>query len=167
VARICQISPQLAAFGSGLGRFGTESGRILWRMTSQSISPSYRDAAAGRRRSIVADLAFWSVVGAIVAALSKPAGEWWRVPQPVLLAGGVSFAALGVGLLIGLSRIRFIPRGLVWGFGASNLLLAPIAWLAAALRWLPLSAAGNLALITAGLAALVLGSWQLNALRRS
>ena len=106
-------------------------------------------------------------MGAIVAALSELAGEWWGVPQPVLLAGGVIFAALGVGLLVGLSRIRLIPRGLVWGFAASNLLLAPLAWVAAALRWLPLSAAGDVALTVAGFAALVLGVWQLNALRRS
>lgn len=103
----------------------------------------------------------------MVAALSEPAGEWWGVPQPVLLAGGVTFAALGAGLLLGLSRMRVIPRGLVWGFGASNLVLAPLAWLAAELRWLSISAAGNLAMIIAGFAALVLGIWQLNALRRS
>jgi hypothetical protein len=135
-------------------------------MTSQSISSSYRDAAAARRRSIVADLAFWSGVGAIVAALSEPVGKWWGVPQPVLLAGGVSFVVLGVGVLVGLSRIRLVPRGLVWGFGASNLLLAPLAWAAAGLRWLPLSAAGNLALFVAGFAAVALGIWQLMALRR-
>ena len=105
-------------------------------------------------------------MGVTVAALSEPLGEMWSAPQPVLLAGGVTFAALGAGLLVGLSRIRVIPRVLVWGFGASNLLLAPLAWVAAALRWLPLSAAGNVALMFAGLAALVLGIWQLNALRR-
>jgi hypothetical protein len=136
-------------------------------MTSQSISRSYPDAAAGQRRSIAADLAFWSVVGAIVAALSEPLGEWWGLPQRILLAGGVTFAVLGVSLLVGLSRIRVIPSGLVWGFGVSNLLLAPLAWFAAALHWLPLSAAGNLALMFAGFAALVLGIWQFNALRRS
>jgi hypothetical protein len=136
-------------------------------MTSQSISRSYRGAAPARRRPIVADLAFWSVVGATVAALSEPLGEWWGVAQPVLLAGGVTFVALGVSLLVGLSRIRLIPSGLVWGFGVSNLLLAPLAWMGAALRWLPLSSAGDVALVFAGFAALVLGIWQLNALRRA
>ena len=149
-------------FGLIWHRFGPHS----WHMTSQSISRSYRDAGAGLRRSIVADLAFWGVVGAIVAALSEPLGEWWRVSQPVLLAGGVTFAILGAGFLVGLSRMRVISRGLVWGFGASNLLLAPLAWISAALRWLPLSAAGDLALMFAGFAALVLGIWQLSALRR-
>ena len=86
--------------------------------------------------------------------------------QQVLLAGGVTFAILGAGLLVGLSRIPVISRGLVWGFGASNLLLAPLAWISAALRWLPLSAAGDVALMFAGFAALVLGIWQLSALRR-
>ena len=105
-------------------------------------------------------------MGAIVAALSEPLGEWWGVPQPMLLAGGVTFVILGTGLLVGLPRIRLIPRGLVWGFGASNLLLAALAWVAAALRWLPLSAAGNWALVFAGCGALVLGIWQLNTTRR-
>jgi hypothetical protein len=106
-------------------------------------------------------------VGAIVAALSEPLGEWWGLPPRILLAGGVTFAVLGVGLLVGLPRIRVLPRGLVWGFGASNLLLAPLAWVAAAVRWLPLSAAGDVALMFAGFAGLVLGIWQLNTLRRS
>ena len=85
----------------------------------------------------------------------------------MLLAGGVAFAVLGAGLVLALSRIRVIPRALVGGFAASNLLLAPLAWVAAALHWLPLSAAGNVALIIAGFAAVVLGIWQVNALRRS
>jgi hypothetical protein len=49
----------------------------------------------------------------------------------------------------------------------SNLLLAPIMWAAALLSWLPLSAAGNWALADGGAVALVLGVWQLTALRRS
>jgi hypothetical protein len=55
----------------------------------------------------------------------------------------------------------------VLGFGVSNLLLVPTLWAAALGGWLPLSAAGNWALAGAGDVALVLGIWQLNALRRS
>jgi hypothetical protein len=136
-------------------------------MTSKSISISYRDAVAGRRQSIVADLVFWSVVGAIVAIFSRPLGDWWGLSQSVLRAGGVAFVAVGAGLLVGLTRIRLVPRYLVWGFGAFNLVLAPLAWLAAELRWLPLSAQGDWAVAFAGVAALVLGIWQLSTLRTS
>lgn len=135
-------------------------------MTCEYISHEYRVAADGRWRSIGADLAFWTAVGATVAVLSGPLGRLWSVPQPALVAGGVAFAVLGPGLLVGLSRIRPTPRGLVWSFGISNLVLAPLLWAAAKLRWLPLSTAGNWALSFAGLVALVLGVWQLSTLRR-
>lgn len=136
-------------------------------MTSESVSRSFRVSASGRWRPIAADLAFCSSVGAIVAALSRPLAQWWSVPQLVLLEGGVAFAVLGPGLLVGLSRIRPTPRGVVWSFGVTNLVLAPLLWTAAELRWLPLSVAGNWALIFAGAAALVLGVWQLSTLRRT
>lgn len=136
-------------------------------MTSESVSNRYRIAADGRWRSIGADLAFWGAVGAVVAALSGPLATLWSVPQSVLLGGGVAFAVLGAVLLFGLSRIQPTPRALVWSFGVSNLVLAPLLWLAAELRWLPLSAAGNWALIFAGAVALVLGIWQLTAGSRS
>lgn len=135
------------------------------RMTSNSISNRYRTTADGRWRSIAADLTFWSVVGASVAALSGPLGRLWSVSQPALAVGGVAFAVLGPGLLVGLSRTRPTPRGLVWSFGLSNLALAPLLWVAAELRWLPLSTAGNWALVSAGVVALVLGVWQLSTLR--
>jgi hypothetical protein len=89
------------------------------------------------------------------------------VPHAVLLAGGLSFLVGGIGLLLGLNRIRPTPRGLVAGFGVSNLLLAPIVWVAALFGWLPLSVAGNWALADAGAVALALGVWQLTAFRRS
>jgi hypothetical protein len=136
-------------------------------MTSTSISATSRQTDQTRWRPIRADLVFWTVVGGVVAALDQPLGNWWSVPHAVLLAGGLSFLVGGVGLLLGLNRIRPTPRGLVAGFGVSNLLLAPIMWAAALLGWLPLSVAGNWALADAGVVALVLGVWQLTAFRRS
>ncbi|MGH3532393.1 MAG: hypothetical protein ACRDT5_06785 [Mycobacterium sp.] len=135
-------------------------------MTSELVSDSHSQTDDGRRRSIFADLAFWSLAGAIVATLSGPLGDWWSVPHAALLAGGLAFLVGGVGLLFGLNRIRPTPRHLVWGFGVFNLIVAPIVWAAALNGWLPLSEPGNWALACAGGAALVLGGWQLNALRR-
>jgi Mg/Co/Ni transporter MgtE len=105
-------------------------------------------------------------VGAVIAALSGPISQWWNVPRTELVVGGVSFLVLGPVLLLGLSRVRPVSRGLVLAFGISNLLLAPTLWAAAALGWLPLTAAGNWSLASAGDVALVLGVWQLSALRR-
>jgi hypothetical protein len=136
-------------------------------MTSATISPSSRHADFARWRSIGADLAFWTVAGAVVAALSGRLGDWWNVPRAELLVGGLAFLVVGPALLFGLSRIRPTSHGLVLGFGVSNLLLAPAVWATAALGWLPLSAAGNWALAGAGDVALVLGAWQLTALRQS
>jgi hypothetical protein len=136
-------------------------------MTSTSISATSRQTDHARWQSVRADLVFWTVVGAVVAALDKPLGDWWHAPHSELLVGGLSFLVGGVGLLLGLSRLRPTPRALVAGFGVSNLLLAPILWAAALFGWLPLSAAGNWALADAGAVALGLGVWQLTALRRS
>jgi hypothetical protein len=136
-------------------------------MTSSTISRISRRTDATRWHSIVADLGFWTVVGAVVAAFSGRLGAWWSVPRAELLVGGLAFLVGGLVLLFGLNRIRPASRALVLSFGVSNLLLAPTLWAAAALGWLPLSAAGNWALAGAGDAALVLGIWQLTALRRS
>jgi hypothetical protein len=136
-------------------------------MTSTAISARSRQADYPRWRSIRADLVFWTVAGAVVAALDRPLGDWWSVPRAVLLAGGLSFVVLGVVLLLALSRTRPTPRGLVAGFVVTNFLLAPIVWAAALFGWLPLSAAGNWALADAGVVMLVLGVWQLTALLRS
>jgi hypothetical protein len=135
-------------------------------MTSATISRSSRETDVSRWRPIAADLLFWTAAGAVVAALSGPIGQWWNVPRIELLVGGVSFLVVGPVLLLGLSRVRPVPRGLVLAFGVSNLLLAPTLWTAAALGWLPLTAAGNWSLASAGDVALVLGVWQLSALRR-
>jgi hypothetical protein len=136
-------------------------------MTSASISARPCQTDATRWRSIRADLVFWTVVGAVVAAFSGPLGDWWNASRAELLIGGLSFLVVGVALLLGLHRIRPTSRGLVLGFGVSNLLLAPTLWTMALRGWLPLSAAGNWALAGAGDVALVLGVWQLTALRRS
>ena len=145
-------------------------------MTSASISSSSRTprSATHRRtdftrwRSIRADLGFWTVVGGFVAAFSGPLGNWWNVPRAELLIGGLAFLVAGVVLLFGLNRIRpDVARA-----GAGFRRFQPSAganhvggW--QLLGWLPLSAAGNWALAGAGDVALVLGIWQLTALRRS
>jgi hypothetical protein len=83
----------------------------------------------------------------------------------VLLSGGLIFVILGPILVLGLNRMR-PTRGLVAGFVVTNFLLAPLAWAAAWFGWLGLSHAGNWALVAAGAVMLVLGAWQLTALRR-
>jgi hypothetical protein len=134
-------------------------------MTNKPISDSHNQTDDRRRRSIVADLAFWSIAGAVVAALSGPLGHWWNVPRVVLIAGGLAFLVGGVGLLLGLNRIRRPLPHLVQGMGMFNLAFAPIVWATALYGWLPLSEAGNWALVCAGGVSLGLGCWQLNALR--
>jgi len=135
-------------------------------MTSTSISAKPRRTDVARWRSIRADLVFWTLAGAAVAALSGQLGDWWNVPRAVLVEGGLAFLVIGVVLLFGLNRIRPTTGGLVASFVVTNFLLAPIAWAAAFFGWLRLSAAGNWALADAGVVMLVLGIWQLTALRR-
>jgi hypothetical protein len=135
-------------------------------MTSTTISAKPRRTDVARWRSIVADLGFWTAVGAVVAALSGPLSDWWNVSRPALLVGGLAFVGIGVVLLLGLNRIRPTTGGLVASFVVTNFLLAPIVWAAAIFGWLRLSAAGNWALADAGVVMLVLGIWQLTALRR-
>jgi hypothetical protein len=135
-------------------------------MTTASISTRTRPTDATRWRSIRADLIFWTVAGAVVAALSGPFSEWWNVPRADLLIGGLAFLVAGPPLLFGLNRIRPTSRALVLGFAVTNLLLAPIVWAAAFFGWLSLSAAGNWALADAGAVMLALGVWQLTASRR-
>jgi hypothetical protein len=132
-------------------------------MTTTSISP--RPIDQSRRRSLRADLVFWTSAGAVVAALSGPLARWWDVPRAVLLDGGLVFVVLGPILLLGINRMR-PTRGLVAAFVVTNFLLTPLAWAAAWFGWLELSRAGNWALADAGVVMLVLGVWQLTALRR-
>jgi hypothetical protein len=129
-------------------------------MTSTSISTT------SRWQSIRADLVFWTVAGGVVAALSRPLADWWHVPRAVLLDGGLAFLVLGPVLLFGLNRVRPTTGPLVAAFVVTNFLLAPVTLAAAFLGWLPLSVAGNWALADAGAVMLVLGIWQLTALRR-
>ncbi len=132
-------------------------------MTSTTIS---RHTDSARRRSIRADLVFWTAAGAVVAALSGPLAHWWQVPRAVLLDVGLAFAVLGPLLLLGLYRMRPVSRGLVASFVVTNFLLAPLTAAAAWFDWLGLSAAGNWALADAAAVMLVLGVWQFAALRR-
>jgi hypothetical protein len=134
-------------------------------MTSEQISRGSSKTDDAARWSIVADVAFWSVAGAIGAALSERLGKWWGIPHGVLLSVGLAFLVGGAGLLFALNRVRPTSRRLVWGFGLFNLVLAPLAWVAALSGWLGLSTAGDWALGWTGGIALVLGIWQLNALR--
>jgi hypothetical protein len=134
-------------------------------MTSTSTSARSHPSDSARRRSVRADLVFWTCAGAVVAALSGPLARWWDVPPGVLLDGGLAFVVLGPVMLLGLNRIR-PTRGLVAGFVVTNFLLAPLAWAAAGFGWLGLSRAGNWALADAGVVMLALGAWQLTALRR-
>jgi hypothetical protein len=132
-------------------------------MTTTVISRHDTDSA--RRRPLRADLVFWTSAGAVVAALSNPLAHWWGVPRAVLLDGGLTFAILGPILLMGTNKMR-PTNGLVAGFVVTNFLLAPLAWAAAWFGWLGLSRAGDWALADAGAIMLVLGVWQLTALRR-
>jgi hypothetical protein len=124
-----------------------------------------RDTDSARTRSLRADLVFWTSAGAVVAALSGPLAHWWGIPRAVLLDGGLAFAILGPILLLGIKKMR-PTNGLVAGFVVTNFLLAPLTLAAAWFGWLGLSRAGDWALADAGLAMLVLGVWQLTALRR-
>jgi hypothetical protein len=135
-------------------------------MTNASISRSSDPITDTRWRSVGTDLAFWTVVGAVVAALSGPLAHSWQVSRTALLVGGLSFAVFGPILLLGLYRLRPVARGLVASFVVTNFVLAPITAAAAWLGWLGLSAAGNWALADAAAVMLVLGFWQLTALRR-
>lgn len=135
-------------------------------MTGEQISRGSGKADDAAWWSIVADLAFWGVAGAIGAALSERLGRWWGIPHEVLLAVGLTFLVGGAGLLFALNRLRPTPRQLVRGFGVFNLVLAPLAWAAALSGWPGLSTAGDWVLGWTGGIVLVLGIWQLNGLRR-
>ena len=131
-------------------------------MTSTAISHRTHSS----RRSLQGDLVFWSVAGAVVAALSRPLADSWGLPRAVLLDTGLAFAILGPLLLLRVNRMR-PTRALFAGFVVTNFALAPLAWAAAAFGWLPLSSAGNMALADAGVVMLALGVWQFTEMRHS
>jgi hypothetical protein len=131
-------------------------------MTSTAISHRTHSS----RRSLQGDLVFWSIAGAVVAALSRPLSESWGLPRAVLFDVGIAFAIFGPLMLLGVNRMR-PTRALFAGFVVTNFALAPLAWAAAAFGWLPLSNAGNMALADAGVVMLVLGVWQFTAMRHS
>jgi hypothetical protein len=135
-------------------------------MTSERTTRGSGKAQDSAWWSIVADLAFWSVAGAIGVVLSERLEKCWGIPHGVLLTVGLTFLVGGAGLLFGLNRVRPTSRRIVWGFGVFNLVLAPLAWAAALSGWLGLTTAGDWALGWAGGIALVLGIWQLTALQR-
>jgi hypothetical protein len=135
-------------------------------MTSEQISHGSNKAGDAAWWSIIADLAFWSVAGAIGAALSERLGKWWGIQHEVLLVVGLAFVVVGAGLLFALNRVGAMSRRLVWVFGVFNLVLAPLAWAVALSGWLKFSTAGDWALGWAGGITLVLGIWQLSALLR-
>jgi len=132
-------------------------------MTTTAIS---RPTESSRRQSLSADLIFWTVAGAVVAALSRPLSDSWGVPREVLLDVGLAFVIGGPLMLLGLNRLRR-TRAVAAGFVVTNFVLAPFAWAAAGFGWLPLSTAGNWALADAGVVMLVFGVWQFTALRPS
>ena len=132
-------------------------------MTTTSIS---RPTDTSRRRPLLADLVFWTAAGAVIAALSRPLSDSWGIPRAVLLDVGLVFAIFGPVLLLMVNRMR-PTQGLVAGFVATNFALAPITLAAAGFDWLELRAAGNWALADAAAVMLVLGVWQLTALRSS
>ena len=135
-------------------------------MTSNQISRRSNKANDAAWWSIVADLAFWTVAGAIGAALSERLGQWWGIQHEVLLVVGLAFVVVGAGALFALNRVGAMSRRGVWVFGVFNLVLAPLAWAMASSGWLNVSTAGDTALGWAGAIALVLGIWQLSALLR-
>lgn len=151
----------MAASGSARGGIGSGSDLTISGMTTTTISPT---TDSSRRRPIRADLVFWTVAGALVAALSGRLSHSWAVPRAVLLDVGLAFAVVGPILLLGLNRMR-LSSGLVAAFVVTNFALAPLALSAAGLDWLGLTRAGNWALADAGLVMLALGIWQYLALR--
>src|SRR5262245_26457150 len=108
-------------------------------MTSDAISRSIPTADDHLWRAIVADLAFWTVAGAVAGMLSAPIGHLIDVRPLYLAIGAGGLAVVSVGLLLGLNRTRPVSRALVWGFAVGNLALAPLGWLTALFGWLPLS----------------------------
>jgi hypothetical protein len=135
-------------------------------MTSEALSRSFPHANAHLWRAVAADLAFWTAAGLLAALLSVPIGNLIDVRPLWFAVGAAGLAAFSVGSLFVLDRMRPVSRRLVWGFALGNLAGAPVAWLAAFLGWLPLSAAGNWGLAMCADAAFILGLYQLYVVRQ-
>jgi hypothetical protein len=135
-------------------------------MTSDALSRPFPHAKTHLWRAIVADLAFWTAAGLLAALLSVPIGNLIDVRPLWFAVGAAGLAAGGVGLLFLLGRVLPVSRGLVWAFALTNLVVAPVLWVAAFMGALPLSAAGNRGLAMCGDAMLILGLYQLYALRQ-
>jgi hypothetical protein len=135
-------------------------------MTSDALYGPVSHANSHLWRGIVADLGFWTAAGVLVAVFSGPLGDVSGVRPLWLAVGAAGLAAGGVVLLLGLNRMRPVPRRLVWGFAATNLAAAPVVWLAALLGWLPLTPVGNWGLAACADAMFVLGLYQLYLLRQ-
>lgn len=118
-------------------------------------------------RAVVVDLAFWSLVGVAAAALAVPAADLIAVQTVWLVVAAVSLALVSGSALYGLGRLRPMPRTVVGTFAVFNLVGAPLVWVAALLGWVPLNSAGDWALFLAGDTMLLLGLYQVFALRRS
>ena len=135
-------------------------------MTSDALPQSFSHADDRLWRAIVADLAFWTIAGALAAAVSAPIGDLIDVRPLWFAMGAAGLAAVSVASLLGLNRMRPVSRQLVWGFAIGNLVLAPMVWLTALLGWLPLSSFANWGLAACADAMFLLGLYQLYALRR-
>jgi hypothetical protein len=135
-------------------------------MTSDALYGPVSDGNTHLRKGIVADLGFWTAAGVLAALFSAPLGGVSGVRPLWLAVGAAGLAAVGVVLLVGLSRLRPVSRRLVWGFAIANFVAAPVVWLASLLGWLPLTSVGNWGLAVCADAMFVLGLYQLYLLRQ-
>lgn len=119
-------------------------------------------AADPGRAPVLADLLFWTAVGAVLAAASGPLADAWAVPREALVGIGLGLVAIGPSAIWGLQRVRPLPGRLVLAFALGNLALTPVVLLAAALDWLRMSSSGNATLAVAAAVTLLLGGWQLS-----
>lgn len=134
-------------------------------MTTDTLAPSSTTHLL--HRSIVVDLAFWTIVGIAAAALAVPAADLIAVQTVWLAVAAVTLAVVSGAALLGLGRLRPMPRAVVRAFAVFNLVGAPLVYVAAFFGWIPMNTAGTWALVLAGDAMLLLGIYQAFALRRT
>lgn len=133
------------------------------RNTQSFNDRSFKDIVVWR--PIAADLTFWGVTGAIVAAAAGPLGDLFGIAPKWLVIVGVVFVAAAIPALYLLNRSRAAQLPMLWSLAIFNAVLAPFAWIAALLGWFPLTTAGNWGLAAIGDVALVLAIYQFNGLR--